>query len=318
MKPRLVLILFLALLLGGCAANAASQTSGFSTPIPNRLPSRDNGQGVEAAPTVQAGAGQMQVVLAPSEITVGPDRFAVGLFTPAGEMIHHAAVHFTYYDLSDPNAVRVESEADAVQLQTPDGLTTLFAHERNFDRAGNWGVAVQARLPDGTTTTQRIAFQVLASSPTLKVGQKAPALDTPTAADVNGDLKQLTSDANPDPAFYRLSLAQALKSGKPTAFLLATPAFCQSRLCGPDYEMLAELEKRFGNQLNLIHVEVYTGLPDPSVNNWQLTPAMQAFGLQTEPWLYLIGKDGAVSYRVEGLFTADEIAGRIQSLLNSN
>ncbi len=150
------------------------------------------------------------------------------------------------------------------------------------------------------------------------MGQQVPHLDTPTAADVKNDLTRLTSAADPSPAFYQQSLARAITSGRPAVFLLATPAFRPSRLCGPAYEVTSELQKPFGDRLNFVHVEVYTGLPDPSAHNWQLAPAMQAFGLTTEPWLYLIGKDGRVAYRVEGLFTADEVAAHIRTLLNSN
>lgn len=320
MRLQLMFLVFVSLVLAACAGNPGSQTSsGFSTPLPNRLESHKAEQGDERAPTTQANpAAQMQVVLVPSELVIGPNRFAVGLFDATGRMIQDATVHFQYFDLSNPNAPRLESEADAVRLQTSEGLTTIFAHERSFDRAGNWGVAVQARFPDGTSAIQRIGFHVLATSPTLKVGQRVPRIDTPTAAEVNNDLKRLTSAAEPNPAFYRSSLARAITSGKPTVLLLATPAFCQSRLCGPDYETTSELQRRFGDQLNFVHVEVYTGLPDPSANNWQLAPAMQALGLGTEPWLYLIDKDGTVIYRLEGLLTADEVASHIRAVLNPN
>jgi hypothetical protein len=257
-------------------------------------------------------------MLVPSEIVLGPNRFAVGLFDLTGQMINDATVHLQYFDLSNPAAPRLASEAEATRLQSPDGRTTIFAHETSFLRAGNWGVAVQARLADGTMAMQRVGFQVLASSPTLKVGQQVPHLDTPTASAVNNDLAQLTSASDPNPAFYQLSLTQALHSGKPTVLLLATPAFCQSRLCGPAYDVISELQKRFGDKVNFVHVEVYTGLPNPAAANWPLAPAMQALGLQTEPWLYLIGRDGRVNYRVEGLFTADEVAVYIRSVLGSN
>jgi hypothetical protein len=320
MKRKLMILCSLSLLLAACSRNPVTQTSSdFGAPLPNRLASRDNGAGAEGAPTLQPqAAAQLRVVLVPSELVLGPNRFAVGLFDSTGQMVHDAIVHFQYFDLSNPSAPRAESEADAVRLQTPDGLTTIFAHERNFDRAGNWGVEVQARFPDGTSAVQRIGFQVLATSSTLKVGQPVPRLDTPTAVEVNNDLTRLTSASEPNPAFYRMSLAAAMTTGKPTVLLLATPAFCQSRLCGPSYETTSALQKRFGDRLNFVHVEVYTGLPDPAANNWQLTPAMQAFGLQTEPWLYLIDRNGTVVYRVEGLMTADEVAGHIQALLDQN
>ena len=71
------------------------------------------------------------------------------------------------------------------------------------------------------------------------------------------------------------------------------------------------------DQINFVHVEIYTGLPDPSANNWEVAPAMTAFGLSTEPWLFLIDRNGVVVYRVEGLFTVDEVEHYLPALLDS-
>jgi hypothetical protein len=176
---------------------------------------------------------------------------------------------------------------------------------------------VQARFPDGTSMTQRIGFQVVANSPTLKPGMKAPALATRTAADVGGNLRMISSAPQPNPSFYHQSLAQAMANGKPTALLFATPLFCQTRLCGPSYDVIDHLQQRYGNALNFVHVEVYTGLPNPAETNWQLDPAMTAFGVQTEPWLFLIDKTGTIIYRVEGLFTEGKIEQHLETLLGS-
>ena len=48
------------------------------------------------------------------------------------------------------------------------------------------------------------------TAPTVAVGEQAPASTTPTAADVGGDLAKLSTDPKPDPAFYQLSVADAL------------------------------------------------------------------------------------------------------------
>jgi hypothetical protein len=231
-------------------------------------------------------------------------------------MIEEARVELRYFDLSDPTSPVLEQEAEAERIQSSDGLTTLFTHERLFDRAGEWGVEVQASVPDATVATQRIAFQVLADSDSVLPGEPAPLVDTPTAASVNGDLTLITSATEPEPAFYEQSLADVLNNGRPTLLYFATPAFCQSRLCGPGYDVFDELAARHGDALNFIHVEVFTGLPDPAASGWKLAPAMNAFGLTTEPWLYLIDNDGTVVYRVEGLFTVDEIEQQLQSLID--
>ena len=136
-----------------------------------------------------------------------------------------------------------------------------------------------------------------------------------SAADVGGNLRMISSAPHPNPAFYHQTLAQALATGKPTMLLFATPLFCQTRLCGPSYDVMDHLQQRYGSALNYVHVEVYTGLPNPAETNWQLDPAMAAFGLQTEPWLFLIDKTGTIVYRVEGLFTEGEIDQHLKPLL---
>jgi hypothetical protein len=258
---------------------------------------------------------EMQVSLVASELVVGPNRFAVGLQDATGKLLHNATVHFHYFDLSKSDAPTLESEADATRITTPDGFTTMYAHERDFKRAGNWGLEVQARLPDGKAAIKRIAFSVLADSLTLKVGKKTPSLKTPTATDVKNDYKQLTSATTPTPAFYQLSLDQALTNGKPTIVILATPAFCQTRFCGPAYEIVTQVQKKYADQANFIHVEVFQGLPNPAATNFKLAPIMDAFGLRTEPWVFVIDGNGVVFARLEGVFTVGEVERQIKAVL---
>jgi hypothetical protein len=41
---------------------------------------------------------------------------------------------------------------------------------------------------------------------------------------------------------------------------------------------------------------------------------MTAFGLTTEPWLYLIDAQGKIVYRVEGVFSTAEVERHLQAL----
>lgn len=291
--------------------------NGFVTAVPNQAVLHEEGDGHEHAHVNESEAtGQLEVVVVPSELVVGPNRFAVGIFDTDGTLVQDAQVHFHYVDLSDPANPVLESEVTAVPIHAPDGYTTIFADERTFDRAGTWGTEVQVRFPDGRADIQRIAFDVLEESNSITPGEKAPAITTPTTTDVNGDLSLLTSATEPNPALYEMTLTEALSNGKPTVLLLATPAFCQTRFCGPAYEIANALYADYGSTFNFIHVEVFTGLPDPAANGWQYAPVMNAFGLGTEPWLYVIDTNGYVTYRVEGIFTQDEVSRQLESLAN--
>jgi hypothetical protein len=314
---RLSIFVLAATLLFGCGAPAApASTPGFGAPLSNVVPVHTD---VPGQPHVHVDPSQatekIQVALVASELTLGPNRFAVGLLNASGQAITDASVHFHYFDLSNPNQPVLESESDATRLVSPDGRTAIFAHERAFTRAGDWGLEVQARFPDGKAAIQRIGFTVVASSSTVKPGQKAPAVDTPTLGSARDDLSKLSSAGDPNPELYRLSLKQALANSKWTVLLFATPAFCQTRFCGPAYDVESALQKRYAQQANFIHVEVYSGLPNPAATNFQLVPAMQSFGLSTEPWLFIVRPDGVVAYRVEGFFLFDEVERHLKALI---
>jgi hypothetical protein len=320
MQLHFTRFLCLSLVLAACTApSTPGANPAFSTPITNRSEVHQHAPGESHEhPHVDEGTATqvMRVVLVPSELVVGPNRFAVGLMDSNGRLIDDAVVHFHYYDLSDSGAPRLESEADAERLQAPDGFTTVYAHERDFAHAGPWGVEVQARWLDGTAVVKRIQFEVAAASAALTPGEKAPRIETPTAADVKGDLRRLTTAPQPNPAFYQLSIVEALANGKPTLILFSTPAFCTSRLCGPVYDVVSAVQPRYAQAVNFVHIEVYSGLPDPSANDWALAPAMTAFGLTTEPWTFFIDVDGVIVHRVEGLVTPDEIKQHLELLLN--
>ncbi len=127
----------------------------------------------------------------------------------------------------------------------------------------------------------------------------------------------MTSASKPNPDFYRLSLDQALTSGKPTLVLFSTPAFCSSRLCGPVYDVMNQVYPAYADQVNVVHVEVYKDLPNPNLAKPQIADAMIAWGLSTEPWTYLLDKNGVVVWRAEGLVTGDEVKIAIDALLKA-
>jgi hypothetical protein len=318
------LSIFCMSLLAACGGAATPPTPTpsaaltFATALPNQVPVHTD---VPGQPHTHIDPSQatvdIQLAIVPSELSLGPNRFAVGLLDAKGQVIRDAAVHFHYFDLSNASGPALESEADAVRITTPDGLMSIFAHEREFKRAGDWGVEVQARFPDGKAAIKRIGFKVVTQSPTLKPGQKAPLVETPTLASANNDLHKLTSSTTPNASFYQLSLAKAIGNGKPTVLVFATPAFCQTRFCGPAYDVASEVQKRNADKANFIHVEVYTGLPNPAANNFQIAPPMLAFGLQTEPWVFFIKSDGTIDYRIEGPITADEIERHLKALLGT-
>ncbi len=306
MFRRLTIATLLGLILAGCGANP--QPTALPTAMPNELSKQTPGS--------QPPAGALQVVMIQSTLPVGPNRFAIGILD-GDTFVKNARLTFTFYDLTQ-GAQKEVGTVPAIYREGPDGLTGIYTAETTFLTAGSWGARISGTTADGKTVDQAIGFDVLPSSKELGVGQRAPLVKSPTLDDVHGDLKLVSSATTPNPDFYKLSLDQAIKSGKPTVVSFSTPAFCASRLCGPAYEALAQVYPDFKDKLNFIHVEVYKGLPNPDLSHPQLADAMGAWGLSSDPWTYLLDSNGVVVWRVNGLVTADEIKTQIDKLLKSS
>lgn len=275
------------------------------------------GSDTAVPPTVTLTPRDMQVILTNSEISLGPTRFGVALLGPDGALLHDGTVELQYFDLTDPQNPQPEQTAVATRRQTSDGFTTIYTDNRTFDRAGAWGVSVSAVFPDNTAAVQRVAFTVNETAAALAPGDTVPDVATATAASTAGDLSQISTAPEPNPAFYALSLDEAVQNGRWTLLYFSTPAFCQTRLCGPGYDEFNTLYASVGETYNFIHVEVFTNLPNPAAADWPLAPAMVAFNLMTEPWLYIINDAGEIVYRIEGLFTAAEMEELLPTLTGS-
>jgi len=306
----------LSILVAACSNQAApTPRMEFEQPLSNKTEERHKEGEVHRHIHPEEATAQIQLVLVPSELIVGSNRFAIGIFDQGGTLVHEADVHLHFYDLGDPSNPFFESEADAYPLSTELGDVTIFAYEREFAHGGDWAVEVEATFPDGSEAINGIRFVVFEDSPSIKPGDRVPMVQTPTLKNVSQQVSLISSAEVPNNSFYEYSLDESIESGRPTLLLFATPAFCQTRFCGPSYEIFNDLADHYQDQLNFIHVEVFTGLPNPEANNWAVTPSMEQFGLESEPWIFLIDKDGTVLYRVEGLFTQKEIEQHINEKL---
>jgi hypothetical protein len=103
------------------------------------------------------------------------------------------------------------------------------------------------------------AFQVMepGSVAVPGPGDPMPPFDTPTFDDSRGVDPLCTREPEPCP-FHEVTLTDALVAGKPVAYLVGTPAFCQTGTCAPALESMIAVQDRFGDTFTWIHAEVYT------------------------------------------------------------
>jgi hypothetical protein len=133
------------------------------------------------------------------------------------------------------------------------------------------------------------------------VGDKAPKIDTPTVASVHGDVKQIDTRVPPG-SMHQDNLADVLGK-RPILLLFATPALCQSRVCGPVVDIAEQVKASHKGDTAFIHMEIY----NENELEKGFRPQVGAYKLPTEPWAFAIGRDGKVAARLEGAYSEHEL-----------
>jgi hypothetical protein len=186
-------------------------------------------------------------------------------------------------------------------------VTKIYvAHFRIPHPGRYWLVAV----PEGARIQAVSVFQVDASLPVPKVGAKAPHSATPTLG--SEPVSALTTDVPPDRNLLRNSVAGSLAAHKPIVVTFATPRFCTSRVCGPVVDVVQSVARGFSaSGIRFIHVEVFRDNdPTKGYNRW-----MREWGLTSEPWTFLVGRDGRIKAEFEGSVSAAELTRAVRAHL---
>jgi hypothetical protein len=137
---------------------------------------------------------------------------------------------------------------------------------------------------------------------TPALGAKAISSHTPTLG--TEPITRLTTRVPPDRALLRYSIADSLRRHVPFVVTFATPRFCASRTCGPVVDVVDAARKRFARRgIRFIHVEIYRdNIPSKGTNRW-----VREWRLPTEPWTFVVGRDGRVKAKFEGSISVAEL-----------
>ena len=256
------------------------------------------------------GGPPVSLVVANSDLAVGDNRVSFGLVDREYMPVRPDSVEVraVYYEPGAATGQVRHRTAAEFMAWPPEGRRGTFIAQVEFDQAGTatgdtpgiWELHATFEHPEGESLTVGAAVSVAAEHSVPFAGDPAPPSETPTAGSVN-DLRTISSSAEPDPALYQVSVAQAVQSGKPAVISFATPAFCVSATCGPQISDLSSLAQKYQGRANFVHVEVYRDphLIDPAKPGRALAPAVEEWGLVSEPWTFVVGGDGTVSARFE-------------------
>ena len=262
-----------------------------------------------------AGADAVRVALATTDFGVGPNRLAFTLTDDSGPVRGADALVSTFFLDGDRREGPIQT-ARAVWRRWPIAQSGLYTANFDFPRPGLWGIAASFVDSLGSTRTASARFDVRPISAVPSIGESPPRSITKLARDYD-DIRQITSDPEPDPELYALTVAEALDAGKPLVLTFSTPAFCRTGTCGPQLDVVKDLKNTYGREVNFIHVEVYDNPVEthPDFSNARLVRTMSEWGLPTEPWTFVIDAEGRVAAKFEAFATKDEIDEALRSAL---
>jgi hypothetical protein len=307
MRRVLSVAAVLVVALIACTGGASPDASGPTSPA-----------GSSAAP---ASDGRPSVLPVPvsSELAVGANRFVFSFLDAAGNAPVAAPDRSASVRFIGPDGATVEADPAAFVWAIENERGVYVTHVA-FPSAGAWRAEFTTSAPGAATETIPFDLDVRQDRSVTGVGEPAPSVDTPTALDVGGDLSRLSTDADPDPAFYEMSVADALDAGRPFVLVFATPKFCVTAQCGPTLDRLKPIAAAYPD-VAFINVEPYEladegGQLQPVLTNGQLTPveSVVAYGLLSEPYVFVIDAEGIVSASFEVIFSADEIEAALDAL----
>lgn len=152
------------------------------------------------------------------------------------------------------------------------------------------------------------ALQVKERGAVPAPGQEAIPVSTPTVEDPRGVAAVCTREPPCD--MHAVGLDEALRSGKPVVFTVATPRLCTSRICGPVVDEVITVFNELKDRATFVHAEVFRDL-----SGREPAPAFIAWRLESEPWVFVIDAAGRVHERYEGPVVAPEVRQALLSVV---
>jgi hypothetical protein len=323
-RRRLLIFAALAAAVVPAGCGGGDNDDSSATPPPVARPEDFPEPAGRALAALQRRYGVEGPVLSPAvkSFQVGKNRFGFGLFTRSREQIANAPVALYLAPVDGgpargPFVTRYESLEVEPQFQSrtvasdTDAAKSIYVADLDFKKPGRYYVLGLARLDDRlvAATPAGPPLEVVKDDPVPDVGEEAPRMHTPTRTSVGGDLAKIDT-REPPSEMHEDDLADVLGK-KPVVLLFATPALCQSRVCGPVVDIAEQVRAKYAEDVAWIHQEIY----NDNVVEKGFRPQVRKWSLPTEPWVFTIDREGKVAAKMEGAYSAGELEAAVKKAI---
>jgi hypothetical protein len=252
-------------------------------------------------------ATPLQVILVSSDFALAEARLSFALYDGTEVATNVTAVSLTAFPVGEEvSAPTWRGEA----TNYTDYLIPYWVAYPDLPEPGFWGFIADITLADGRSLQSQLTIDLQAESKSPALGTIAPASQNRTLA-TEPDITKLNSGVDANPAFYQMTVAEAIASGRPTIVGFITPGLCQTQWCTPVLESVAAVRDNIGDEAaNFIHIEVYEDF-----QNLTVVKEMAEWGLDTEPWVFVLAKDGRVTAKFNGPLSPQELTTALNAVL---
>lgn len=260
-----------------------------------------------AAPA--ATVSPLQVILVSADFAVGQPRISFALFDGEDAATGVEGVTLSAFPLgADLTAAGDEPAWTGQATGYSDYEVPYWVFYPKVATPGYWGMTADITHAGGAASRADFVVEIKPASAAPAIGAPAPPSQNRTLA-TEPDITRLSSANDPDPAFHQLTVADALATGRPTVVGFLTPAFCQTKWCAPVLDSLKLARAEVGDAANFIHIEVYDDF-----QRLTLVKEMAEWGLETEPWVFVLDGQGRVAARFSGPLSPEELLAALRPL----
>ena len=288
-----------------------------ASPAPSQASTATASATASATAGAQTGGG-LQVEVDSSSIWAGAATpLILALSGPAGRL-NDLSVRPTV-QLSATDGTPVGSPVSAVPVQPPGLATVSYVASVTIPSPGWWHLAVSA-TPGVMTLRGTADIAALDPGSSAPIGSAAPAVHSPTLADVSGDVRRVSTDPIPDLRLYGQSTSDLLARHQAFVLVLDSAKFRVTSACGKALIMARYLQDRWP-AVPFIHVEPFRydvvtdtpvlqgSLADPTLNAvadaWGI--GGDPWGATSMPWVFVVDAHGIVRAKYQGVMGSDDI-----------
>ena len=257
----------------------------------------------------------LKAILSTRDFGTGNQRFAVLLISKTGFVTNETVNITTSLVQKNQNSQQLQKKT-AIFYQWENLAKGTYVANFNFNKSGTWEALIEVLNENNNVTKSTdIKFEVKKTSYTTKIGKSAKSSKTKTINDVDS-LNELSTGSKIYPNLYQTSLEHAVNLNKPVIVSFASPGYCIERSCGPQTDVLNQMQKSDNSKLFFIHVELYEN-PEKILGNPVnkiLSQAAIEWNLPSAEWTFIIIEKKVVA-KYEGFVTKQEILSDLQKIL---